>query len=378
MLRLLRKLFRPRLRPMNVITISKKNILHNYDYLASLQEPAVMFPVLKSNAYGHGLEQAVRILNRTDAEYLVVDSYPEYVIAKKYSSKPILLLGETLDENYKYFDLKRTTFCVYNLSTLQYLADRWKELNIHIFINTWMNREWLDEHQLPDFLDLLEKNPQVHVTGVMSHLHSADEVYYDQMDTQIQQFKKLYLDIINRGHTPLRRHIGNTAGIMKITDDFFNAYRPWIWLFGYNPLSPDDKAYVLGKKLKPAMTITSRVVWLHDIAPGEWVSYNHAWKTGESSRVAVIPFGYAEGLPRGTSNRIVFKSWRKYFRQVGNICMNICMCQVDDGFSLWEEIEIVAADVNAKNTMYVLAQESWTIVYETLVRLDKGIRREID
>jgi len=74
-----------------------------------------------------------------------------------------------------------------------------------------MNKEGLDESQLQDFLDLLEKNPQVHVTGVMSHLHSADEVYYDQMDTQIQQFKKMYMEIINHGHTPLRRHIGNTA-----------------------------------------------------------------------------------------------------------------------------------------------------------------------
>jgi len=89
-----------------------------------------------------------------------------------------------------------------------------------------MNREGLDEHQLEDFFALLEKNPQVHVTGVMSHLHSADEVYYDQIDAQIQQFKKLYMEIINHGHTPLRRHIGNTAGVMKITDDFFNAYRP--------------------------------------------------------------------------------------------------------------------------------------------------------
>lgn len=136
MLRFLRKLFRPRLKPMNIIRISKKHLLHNYEYLVSLQEPAAMFPVLKSNAYGHGLEQVVRILNRTDAEYLVIDSYPEYVIAKKYSTKPILLLGETLDENYKYFDLKRTTFCVYNTSTLEYLADRGKDLNIHIFLNT--------------------------------------------------------------------------------------------------------------------------------------------------------------------------------------------------------------------------------------------------
>jgi alanine racemase len=363
---------------MNVIRISKKNILHNYSVLQSLQEGTAMFPVLKSNAYGHGLEQVVRILNRTDAEYLVVDSYPEYIIAKKYSSKPILLLGETLDENYKYFDLKRTTFCVYNLSTLEYLADRGKELNIHLFVNTWMNREGIDESQLSDVLDLLEKNSQVHVTGVMSHLHSADEVYYDQIDAQIQQFKKLYMEIINHGHTPIRRHIGNTAWMMKITEDFFNAYRPGIGLFGYNPLKSEDKAFLLGKKLKPVMTITSRVVGLHDVWPGDGVSYNHTWKAGEKEHVAVIPFGYAEWLSRSASSRIMFRCGRKYFQQIGNICMNLCVCKVDEGTALGEEIEIVSMDSSAKNTMYVLAQESGTIVYETLARLDKWIRREVE
>lgn len=74
----------------------------------------------------------------------------------------------------------------------------------------------------------------------------------------------------------------------------------------------------------------------------------------------------------------MFKSGRKYFRQVGNICMNLCVCQVDDTCRLGDEIEIVTADINAKNTIYALAEASDTIVYEVLARLDKGTRREID
>ena len=187
----------------------------------------------------------------------------------------------------------------------------------------------------------------------------------------------MYLEVINRGHTPQWRHIGNTAWMFKINDDFFNAYRPGIGLFGYNPLKTEDKSYALGKKLKPAMTIKSRIIGLHNLDMWEWVSYNHTWKASEKTRVATIPFGYAEWLPRSASSRLMFKSGRKYFRQVGNICMNLCSCEVTESMQLGEEIEIVCADVTSKNTMYVLAQESWTIVYETLVRLDKGIRREI-
>ena len=120
----IKNIFKPRVEPMNKIYIHAKNILHNYDYLWSLQPWAAMFPVLKSNAYWHGLELITKILNKTDAPYLVVDSFPEYQIVKKYSNKNILLLWETLKRNYRKFNYSRTTFCVYNIETINYLAKK--------------------------------------------------------------------------------------------------------------------------------------------------------------------------------------------------------------------------------------------------------------
>jgi len=100
---------------MNTIRLRKRVLLENLEYLQSIQPQADIFPVLKSNAYGHGLQQIAKILSRTDVPYIAVDSYPEYVIVKKYSKVPVLLIGETLLENYKKFDHKKVTFCVYNL-----------------------------------------------------------------------------------------------------------------------------------------------------------------------------------------------------------------------------------------------------------------------
>jgi alanine racemase len=99
---------------MNIIRLRKKILLQNLDYLQSIQPQAAIFPVLKSNAYGHGLKQIVRILRNTDVPYIAVDSYPEYVVVKKKCNISILILGETLLENYRKFDHKKTTFCVYN------------------------------------------------------------------------------------------------------------------------------------------------------------------------------------------------------------------------------------------------------------------------
>lgn|SRR5574344_1750443 len=100
---------------MNVIRLRRKVLLENLEYLQSIQPQAALFPVLKSNAYGHGLKQIVRMLRKENIPYLAVDSYPEYVVVRKNCDIPILVIGETLLENYRKFDYKKTTFCVYNL-----------------------------------------------------------------------------------------------------------------------------------------------------------------------------------------------------------------------------------------------------------------------
>jgi alanine racemase len=77
---------------MNIIRLRKRVLLENLEYLQSIQSQAAIFPVLKSNAYGHGLKQVVKILAKTDVPYIAVDSYPEYVIVRKYSNIPVLLM----------------------------------------------------------------------------------------------------------------------------------------------------------------------------------------------------------------------------------------------------------------------------------------------
>ncbi|MFZ2150626.1 MAG: alanine racemase [Candidatus Absconditicoccaceae bacterium] len=378
MISFLRKIFLPNPDPMNVIYINKKNIINNMEVLQSLQPKAEIFPVLKSNAYGHGLKQITKIIRKLDVPYIVVDSFPEYMIVKKYAKQEILLLGETLPENYYNFNFKRTTFCISNIQTLEVIGKMNKEVRIHIFLNTGMNREGIDEENLIKFIDVLKQYPKIAVTGVMSHFHSADKIYGNNIDDQIEKFKKMYYEIVNAGYSPMRRHIGNSAGMMKMKDDFFNAFRPGLAMYGYNPLEQSDEKFVQGKKLKPAMTIMSRIVSLHNLSYGQGVSYGQEYKSYENEKVATIPFGYAEGLPRSISGKLMFgNGGRKYFKQVGTICMNMCSILVDGSANLYDEIEIISENISSKNTLKSLVEQSGMITYEFLVKLDKGIRREI-
>ena len=145
-----KKIFRPKLQAMNTISIYKSHILHNMGYLQSFHPHASLFPVLKSNAYGHGLEQMTKILESYPTPYLVVDSLPEYFLARKFTKKKFLLLGETLPTNYKEVDFNRVTFAVYNQTTIEHLLKLKKHCTGHLFLNTGMNREGIDNAHLSE------------------------------------------------------------------------------------------------------------------------------------------------------------------------------------------------------------------------------------
>ncbi len=385
----LRRLFSVRLSSMNTAFISKKNILQNLDLLQSLQKNSVIFPILKSNAYGHWILQMTKILSKTDVPYIVVDSYPEYQIVKKYSNKQILVIWETLPDNYKKFDLKRTAFAVYNIPTLAALWRLKKKVRIHVFLNTAMNREWVWPTQLDAFLQECLKYKNIEIEWVMSHLYWADyheklsdidqEVVWKKwsIDQQVDIFKKMYYQILEHGFAPIWRHIGNSAAIFQMKEDFFNAWRPGLALYGYSPFEEEHPAYKSSQKLIPALSIKSRIVSLHEVWPGDGVGYGHKYIPEHREIIGTVPFGYAEWLPRSASQKISFRANKKVLPQVGTICMNLSSFLANDKLKIWDEIELISNDPKKENSLIELAKASDRIIYECLIGFDKWMRREI-
>lgn len=106
-----------------------------------------------------------------------------------------------------------------------------------------MNREGIQEDELPNIIKEIQSHPNLIVEGVLSHFFDADELYESTLTDQIARFKRMYYKVLDAGFAPEWRHMGNSAAMFKITDDFFNAYRPGIALYGYNPLRSDDSLY---------------------------------------------------------------------------------------------------------------------------------------
>lgn len=155
-------------------------------------------------------------------------------------------------------------------------------------------------------LEALKEQKSIYVEGIMSHLYNADgmenirdidrEIGGEKtsVEKQVEIFKTMYYQILEYGYAPIWRHIGNSAGIFKMKEDFFNAWRPGLAMYGYNPLDKDDSLYEVGQKLKPALSVTSRIISLHQVWPGDGVSYNHKHIFSDREIVGTVPFGYAE------------------------------------------------------------------------------------
>lgn len=374
----LRQRKKSRIDTMNHINISQSAIHHNFSLLQSLKPNAEIFPVVKSNAYGHGLYEMTQILKTLPVKMVCVDSYPEYQWVEKRTPFQILVIGETLPQNYKHYNRKRTSFAVYNMETIKAFWQLSWTTRVHLFLNTWMNREGMQEDELYDILKLCKQFPHLAIEWVMSHFAVADEIRDDETNAQVETFKKMYSEIETFGYRPQRRHVANSAWIAKIHDPFFTASRAGLSLYGYSLLSEADAhAKKLGW-LTPALQVMSKVISLQDLHAWDIVSYSGTYQATDEERICTLPFWYQEWLPRLVSNHRQVQWNNQRLPQVGNVCMNLSTYRtLGHDVQVGDDIEVIWSDPNAPNAVYTLAKLANTLPYEVLIHLDRGMRRRI-
>jgi len=232
----LKQLVKPEYEPLNKVEIIKLNILDNFSYLQSLAPQQKIWPVLKANAYGHGLKELCQILNQSSAEMVVVDSFPEAQIVYHHFHGRVLILSELPLAAYRYTKFSRTEFCVYNIDTFKYLARHYPKARVHLFINTGMNRERIAD--LASFLESVKIDlPKLKIVGLASHLASADEDNLEN-DKQQEKFWSAVELLKTYGIQDIALHLGNSAAIFSIPDKRFTAFRTGLALYGYNPFTP--------------------------------------------------------------------------------------------------------------------------------------------
>lgn len=381
MINFFRQLIKPKYDTLNKIEIDAKKIIANFNYLNERQGSADIFPVLKSNAYGHGLKEMCQILNETSAPMIIVDSFPEAQIAWRYFKKKVLILGEMPLKAYGYCNFKRTEFVIYNSETLKYLSRYGKKVQIHLFVNSGMNREGIKD--IEKFIETNKKYlDRIEVVGLCSHLASADEQSILNQ-TQEDDFVQALETLRTAGYFPKWVHLGNSAALLTMHNKLLTAYRPGLALYGYDPFSDSEETeYEINSALQPALKVSTQVVSVQKLLPNEAVSYNESFRAAREMNIAVIPFGYFEGLDRRLSNKAEFhvhgNNVSIWAPVAGKVCMNLTCLDVNNfNVQKGDEVIIVSDNREDRNSVIELARLMNTITYEFLVRLQANIRREI-
>ncbi len=310
--------------PLITVSISRDNLLHNlHTYQA--QYPDLKFaPVLKSNAYGHGLTTIATLLDREDIAFFMVDSYFEARALRRHGIRSrIVIMGYVPPEEILRNDLPNTDYAVTALEQLETLAkDATQPIRLHIKLDTGMHRQGIVPADLASALDLLKRNSCLELVGVASHFADADNPNPKNTLGQIDVWNTASAAVAHAFPHLEYRHLAATKGVPMSTKANANVARLGIGLYGFDT-SPEGTT-----DLTPVMEVRTRISSIRTVPAGDFVGYNATYTAPSERRVATLPLGYYEGLDRRLSNKGSVLVRGVACPIVGRVSMNISSIDV--------------------------------------------------
>jgi alanine racemase len=365
-------------RTLNNVTISKEALLHNFKLYEKILPGVDVCPVIKSNAYGHGLTNVASILDPLKPKFLIVDSlYEAYELKKAKIKSPILILGYTFHENLinRNFPFH---FAISDLETASVFSG--SKTKLHIKVDTGMNRMGFSIEDLPQALEQFEEM-ELNIVGLMTHIADADNPSNnDYTEMQLEKFRNVIKVVKSAGFNLEFIHAGQSAGSLKQNLPEITVMRLGLGLYGISPLESSDKKQSLLQDLQPVMQVTSALVGVRKLKKGGKVSYNCKFEAPKDMLIGVVPFGYFEGLSRNLSNKAYLTVGDKKCAILGNICMNYTIIDLSeiDNPNIGDEVVIYSRDKNAPNSFANMARLAETIPYELLVSINENIKRDLE
>ena len=355
-------------------------LTHNYRALRAMLPQGCRFAgLVKADAYGHGAVPVAKKLEQLGADLLAVACVAEGEQLRRAEIKlPILCLGQTppqLGEELLRWDI---TQGVEDLETAQALSrtaqSQGKRLKVHIKVDTGMGRlgfRWEDgdntavAHEMAQVCAL----PGLEVEGMFTHFAAADgdEEYTMAQFTRFLDAKRALED---RGIYLKIYHCGASSAVLHYPCTYLDMVRPGIVLYGY--YTDEESRGLDGPGLIPVMRLKSRIAAVRAMPAGAKVSYGCTAQLGRDSRLAVLPIGYGDGLPRVLSNKLKVMIQGKPCPIVGRICMDMCMADVTD---LPQVKPGDVADLYGPGLTEEAARLAETIPYELLCRVAPRVPR---
>lgn len=362
--------------PLITIALYQEHILHNLHSFQHAYPQLEIAPVLKSNAYGHGLVEVAMMLKNEKVPFLCVDSYFEARVVRGAGVRiPLLIIGYTPFPLIQRDRLADVSFSITSLAQLEELSHALKrKTRIHLKFDTGMHRQGLLPKELKAATTLVEANKKITVEGVFSHLADADTPDSPVTIRQIETWNTVATGV--RWQIPHVRyfHLAATEGGAYLNQVEGNMMRLGIGLYG---ISSSDRPNDLD--LRPALEIRARITSLRTIAAGETVGYGATFTASQEMKIATVPVGYYEGLDRRLSNKGVVTINGTPCPIIGRVSMNMCSVDVSGiaNVQLDDEVLVISAVPNAPNSLRDMAKLCDTIPYEIMVHVPAHLKRTV-
>lgn len=362
-------------RPLIKVLVYKKNLLYNLHTFQKAYPRYRIAPVLKSNAYGHGLVPIAKILDHQKIPFLVVDSLFEAKMLRGESIKsPVLIIGYTRASDIGKNNLKNVSFTITTRELLEELSKTLRvPQKLHLKIDTGIHRQGIRTEVISHQLSSIRQNKNIILEGICSHFASADSPDKKYALHQIKEWKDT-VRLFKDNFPELKYfHIAATAGSFYSSKIPANVIRLGLGLYGY------DTSPFRNFGLRPVLETKTIVSGIKEINRREYIGYGLTYRAEKKTKIAIIPSGYFEGTDRRLGNIGCYKIKGTFCPLVGRVSMNISLVDVSEvkNVKAGDEVTLISADPRDKNSAWNMAKQCDTIPYEILIHVPQHLRRTV-
>ncbi len=367
------------LRPTH-LEVDLARLRENYRVISGHVAPARVMPVLKANAYGHGLIAVAGMLER-EKPFAVAVAYLEEALRLREAGVrlPILVLGGIVGAQIPRFleqNLTLTASSVDKLIAIEECSAAMRiKARVHLKVDTGMERIGTHWYSAERLLEAALRVKHVEVEGIFTHFANADALDLTHARQQLERFHEVLHFYERRSlPTPLR-HAANSGAILQMPDSYLDIVRPGILLFGSSPAI--DVPLTLG--VRQAARWITQVVFFKVVKAGNPVSYGSAWRPADNTRVITLPVGYGDGYMRAMSGqaRVIVRGRR--VPVVGRICMDQVMVDIGNGTAYNGDEVVLLGDSREGGETPIRIEELavWanTIPHEVLTNINTRVPR---
>lgn len=377
----------------NRAVIDPAAITHNARTMRSLlEEQTALMAVVKADAYGHGMLTAARAALEGGATWLGV-AHPASALALVRAGLDVPIFTWLYEPVTAAEVLPAVIDAGIDVSVgsermLRLVAEAARSVErrarVHVKIDSGMGRNGVLPAEAGALGQALSAEDYVHVVAAWTHLSVADDLDDPETDRQVEAFDAACETLSEEtGPVPLQ-HIANSAATISRPDLHRDLVRTGIALYGYPPLPIAD-----GVRLRPAMSLTSRLALVKDLPPGHTVGYGHTYTAETATRIGLVPIGYADGLHRAASGQVDVvvrtRTGDQLARQIGRISMDQIVvdlgpgsrAQAGDAVILFGDPAAAVLDEGTVPTAENWARAGGTIPYEVLTSVSSRVTREV-